>query len=87
MKILANNLTKVGNNVVSKIGSATANRVAVFNDTNGNIKDSGYAICMLGKLLVYDDGTCEVGGYCKPNKDGIATKSESGYRVMLKKID
>ena len=39
-------------------------------------------IGLLGKLLVYDDGTCEVGEYCKPNNDGIATKSEDGYYVM-----
>lgn len=39
-------------------------------------------IGLLGKLLVYDDGTCEVGGYCKPNNDGIATNSEDGYYVM-----
>ena len=41
-------------------------------------------IGMLGKLLVYNDGTCEVGSMCKPNKDGIATKSTdgTGYYVM-----
>lgn len=37
---------------------------------------------MMGKLIVYDDGTCEVNGYCKSGDNGIATKSESGYRVM-----
>jgi hypothetical protein len=40
------------------------------------------AIGMLGKLLVRDDGTCQVGGYCKPNADGIATSSPTGYRVI-----
>ena len=44
------------------------------------------AIGLLGKLLVYDDGTCEVGKYCMPNDNGIATKSNTGYRV-LKKMD
>lgn len=37
---------------------------------------------MLGKLLVRDDGTCQVNGYCKPNDEGIATASEQGYKVM-----
>ncbi|WP_412734032.1 peptidase G2 autoproteolytic cleavage domain-containing protein [Halalkalibacterium halodurans] len=37
---------------------------------------------LVGKLLVRDDGTCKVGGYCKPNHEGIATASPIGYRVM-----
>ena len=37
---------------------------------------------MLGQLVVDDDGTCEVDGYCKPNNNGIATKADSGYRVI-----
>lgn len=39
---------------------------------------------LLGKLLVRDDGTCQVGQNCYPNADGIATHSTSGqgYRVM-----
>lgn len=41
---------------------------------------------MIGKLLVRDDGTCEVNNYCKPNDNGIATKNNSGYRV-LKRIN
>lgn len=39
-------------------------------------------IGLMGKLLVRDDGTCEVDGYAKSNDDGIATSSETGYRVM-----
>lgn len=39
-------------------------------------------IGLVGKLLVRDDGTCEVNKYCKPNDEGIATISSSGYRVM-----
>lgn len=39
-------------------------------------------IGIVGKLLVRDDGSCIVNGYCKTNDDGIATKSEIGYRVM-----
>lgn len=37
---------------------------------------------MLGQLIVRDDGTCEVNGYCCPNDDGIATMSQAGYRVI-----
>ncbi|SFM29310.1 Peptidase_G2, IMC autoproteolytic cleavage domain [Gracilibacillus orientalis] len=40
------------------------------------------AVGMLGKLLVRDDGTCQVNGYCLPNDEGIATSSETGYRVI-----
>ena len=40
------------------------------------------AIGMMGKLLVRDDGSCKVNGYCKSNNDGIATASDAGYRVM-----
>lgn len=39
-------------------------------------------IGMMGKLLVRDDGTSNVNGYCKPNDHGIATSSTEGYRVM-----
>ena len=47
------------------------------------------AIGMLGKLIVIDDGTCEVNGYCKVADNGIATKSDdkSGYRVMTRLDD
>ena len=44
------------------------------------------AVGLIGKLIVNDDGTCEVNGYCKPTNGGIATKSETGYRVM-KRLD
>ena len=37
---------------------------------------------LLGQLAVYDDGTCEVNGYCKCSSNGIATKSDNGYRVI-----
>ena len=47
------------------------------------------AIGMLGKLIVIDDGTCEVNRYCKVADNGIATKSDdkSGYRVMVRLDD
>lgn len=35
-----------------------------------------------GKLVVRDDGTCEVGGFCRSGNGGIATKSDSGFYVM-----
>lgn len=40
------------------------------------------AVGMLGKLKVRDDGSCKVNGFCSPNDDGIATLSNSGYRVI-----
>ena len=45
------------------------------------------AIGMVGKLIVIDDGTCEVNGYCTPTKGGKATKSETGYRVIARLDD
>ena len=42
---------------------------------------------VMGKLLVRDDGSCVVNGYCKPNDDGVATISDSGYRVMKRIAD
>lgn len=44
------------------------------------------AVGLLGKLVVRDDGSCMVNGYCYPEKNGIATASATGYRVM-KRID
>jgi hypothetical protein len=41
---------------------------------------------LLGQLVVQDDGTCEVNGCCTANVNGVATKSDSGYRV-IKRID
>lgn len=45
------------------------------------------AIGMMGKLLVRDDGTAEANGYVLPNDEGIATKSDTGYRVMKRMSD
>lgn len=42
-------------------------------------------IGMLGVLTVFDDGTCQVNGFCKCNNDGVATACERGfdtYRVI-----
>lgn len=40
-----------------------------------------------GQVVVTDDGTCQVNGYCLPGSDGIATATEDkrGYRVMERK--
>lgn len=40
------------------------------------------AVGLMGKLVVVDDGTCEVNGFCAANDNGIGTKAETGYRVM-----
>ena len=47
------------------------------------------AIGMIGVLSVYDDGTCQVNGYCKCANNGIATATEerSGYRVIKRVTD
>nr|WP_245773118.1 hypothetical protein [Paenibacillus catalpae] len=37
---------------------------------------------LMGKLAVYDDGICEVNGYCKPDAEERATAAEPGYRVL-----
>ncbi len=42
---------------------------------------------LTGELVVRDDGTCKVDGYCKPSEGGIATKSERGYRVLARLDD
>ena len=41
---------------------------------------------MLGQVVVVDDGTCIVNGYCKPSANGIGTVADNGYRV-LKRLD
>ena len=40
------------------------------------------AVGMLGVLSVRDDGTCQVNGYCSIADGGIATASDTGYRVI-----
>lgn len=47
------------------------------------------AVGMLGILSVYDDGTCQVNGYCKCANGGIATATDerSGYRVIKRVTD
>ncbi|MGH0792180.1 peptidase G2 autoproteolytic cleavage domain-containing protein, partial [Bacillus cereus] len=40
------------------------------------------AVGLLGQMRVRDDGKCVVGSYCLPNMEGIATSSNTGYRVI-----
>ena len=44
------------------------------------------AVGMMGKLVVIDDGTCKVNGWCTVGNGGIATNSEkrTKYRVMAR---
>ena len=45
------------------------------------------AVGMVGVLSVRDDGTCKVNGFCKVSEGGIATSSDSGYRVIKRVND
>ena len=48
------------------------------------------AIGMIGVLSVYDDGTCQVNGYCTATDGGIATACDYGlnsYRVLERVTD
>jgi hypothetical protein len=45
------------------------------------------AVGMLGVLAVRDDGTCVINGYCQVADGGIATKSDTGYRVISRVND
>jgi len=37
---------------------------------------------MLGRIKVFNDGTCAAGTFCRPDAKGRATASESGYLVI-----
>ena len=41
------------------------------------------AVGMMGKLVVIDDGTCEVDGYCTVGEGGIATKAEQETKFYV----
>lgn len=41
------------------------------------------AVGLLGKLLLRDDGICQVGGYCHPMDGGVTTASQDGYRFWI----
>ena len=44
-------------------------------------------VCEMGDIVIRDDGTCQVNGYCKPNDMGIGTASDTRtpFRVMKRK--
>lgn len=42
-------------------------------------------IAYVGKVVMIDDGSCEVGGYCRSADKGIATKSETLTRFKVRK--
>ena len=43
---------------------------------------------MMGKLIVIDDGSCQVNGWCKPGTGGIAVRSDSPTKFrVLSRID
>lgn len=50
-------------------------------------RDEWKPVALVGQVVVVDDGTCQVNGYCLPGKDGIATvtSDKRGYRVMKRK--
>lgn len=54
--------------------------------TSREFRKEWACVGLMGKLIVVDDGTCEVNGYCKAADGGKATKADTGYRVM-KRID
>ena len=46
------------------------------------------AVGLVGQLIAVDDGTCEVGKYCKPSTGGIATIAEEKTKfLVMKRID
>ncbi len=46
------------------------------------------AVGMMGKLVVVDDGSCVVNGWCRPSDGGVGTKSETRTRFcVMKRLD
>lgn len=64
----------------------------ILSDEFDESLDDDYANCLerpekanvghSGIVIARDDGTCVVDGYCLPNDNGVATKAETGYRVL-----
>ena len=69
---------KLANKSDSYILGVTADKPGVI----GDMEVSGIEVGLLGKLWVDHDGTAKVNGYVKCGDNGIATASETGYRVM-----
>lgn len=72
----------------SEDGTFTRERVinAAYDPTQNYVRRANRpewaAIGTHGKLVVVDDGTCVVNGFCAPSDGGIATASEEGFYVM-----
>lgn len=66
----------------------TTRTAAIIGTTEGINMENGDTVGMLGQLVVRDDGSCKVNGYCEPGRNGIATATYSmaGYRV-IKRLD
>lgn len=45
------------------------------------------AVGMIGVLAVYDDGTCQVNGFCSCGDGGTATADKTGYRIIERVSD
>lgn len=45
------------------------------------------AVALFGRILVRDDGTCHVNGYCRSNNFGIATPCKSSAFRVMKRIN
>lgn len=45
------------------------------------------AVGLMGQLIVIDDGSCTVNGYCTVSKNGVGTASETGFRVLSRLDD
>jgi len=57
---------------------------ATLDYTSRDNRKEWAAVGIIGKLVMIDNGTCEVNGYCNVGANGVATKAESktAYRVM-----
>ncbi|MDT8716168.1 hypothetical protein IAI10_05830 [Clostridium sp. 19966] len=47
-----------------------------------SLRPEWVSVGLLGQMLVRDDGSCTVNGYCVPNENGVATSAARGYRVL-----
>lgn len=76
-------LANEGSDYILGVVSSTES-ASVIGDPS-HIDEFGWdPVGIAGKLIVIDDGTCVVNGYCKPSVDGIGTFSaeKTDYRVM-----
>ncbi|TDT61295.1 peptidase G2 autoproteolytic cleavage domain-containing protein [Fonticella tunisiensis] len=72
-----------------KASERVERRPLINNNWNRNTKyvprskrSEWVSVVITGRVLVRDDGTCRVNGYCLPNGEGIATSWYSGFRVL-----